>query len=385
MRQKKVIVIGGGIGGLAAAVALQNNGVDVSVFERANDMRPEGAGLTLWSNATHALDRLGILSEVLTYSTIITDSEIRSEDGETLLQIRLADLAEKYGYPTITVLRSHLHNSLLKQLPPENIHVGMRCVGYQQSETGVIARFENGQQEQGDFLIGADGIHSVIRRQLFGTGADPLRYSGYTAWRGVATFDHPYSKQGFMFEAWGNGVRFGFVPAGNGQVYWFAAKNAPMGESDVPSGRKQEILQLFQDFSDPIPSVIQATHEEAILRNDIFDRKPARSWTDGRIALLGDAAHPTTPNLGQGACLALEDVVVLGDQLKAENDLVTALRMYEQQRIKRANSIVRTSRQIGVIGQWSHPVACRFRNRLVKLAPPVFQRKRLDQTIGYRA
>ena len=170
-------------------------------------------------------------------------------------------------------------------------------------------------------------------------------------------------------EVWGRGCRFGFVPVGHREIYWFAVENAPAGRQDDPSRLKHHLLGLFERFRDPVRPIIEATPVEEILRTDVYDRRPVRSWGHGRVTLLGDAAHPMLPDAGQGACQAIEDAVVLADRLSRAASIESGFREYERARVKRTTPIVRRSRQFGHVAQWQSPAACWLRNTLTRLMP----------------
>lgn len=183
-------------------------------------------------------------------------------------------------------------------------------------------------------------------------------------------------------EAWGPGRRFGMVPIERGRVYWFATLNTPPGGRDEPRQARSTLLRLFGDWHLPIAALLEATPEEAILRNDILHRMPVRTWGTGRVTLLGDAAHPMTPNLGQGACQAIEDAVVLANCLRDAADPIQALRHYETRRIPRANGFVLGSLRLGRIAQWESGAA-RWRNRLFALTPADAMRRRLVRSLAF--
>ncbi len=378
---KTAIIIGGGIGGLTTAIALLRVGIDAQVYERAPELREVGAGLTLWSNAIKALRRLGLAEAVQAAGQPGLGGSIRTWRGDILTQVAAADLEARYGAANLAIHRADLHNVLLKSLGEERVHLGAECTRFRQDETGVTALFADGREVGADFLVGADGIHSVIRRQLF--GQEKIRYAGYTAWRGVATVDASVVPPGAGFEAWGRGRRFGVVPIGGGRVYWFATQNARANGKDASGGRKTEVMSLFRGWLAPVEALIRATDEAAILRNDIVDRKTIKEWTNRRVTLLGDAAHPMTPNLGQGACQAIEDAVMLPQRLQAMEDIESGLRSYELRRLQRANFIVRASRQIGAVAQWSIPGLTDARNLMMKTVGRGLQMKQLDFILGY--
>jgi 2-polyprenyl-6-methoxyphenol hydroxylase-like FAD-dependent oxidoreductase len=231
-------------------------------------------------------------------------------------------------------------------------------------------------EERVDALVGADGLWSTVRRTLHGDSTP--RYAGYTAWRGVIA----YAGDVRASETWGRGRRFGLVPLADGRVYWFATANAPE-HSQMPEGDKSELLGRFGRWHDPIPSVIEQTPDSAILRNDIYDLKPLKTWGIGRVTLLGDAAHAMTPNLGQGACQAIEDGVVLADCLAREPDTVEALRSYERARAPHTAMVIERSRRLGRVGQLQNPVATWLRDTLVGALPARSQLSQLAPIVGY--
>jgi 2-polyprenyl-6-methoxyphenol hydroxylase-like FAD-dependent oxidoreductase len=360
----RALIIGGGIGGLAAAIALRRAGLDVAVFERAPELHEVGAGLTLWTNAIKALRQLGVGPAVEALVAPLAETEVRSWAGKVVISSNLADLTSKLGAPTVGIHRADLQSALAADLPSGVLRLGMTCDRFDHDADGVAAHFANAREDRGDLLIGADGIQSVVRRQLLNDG--PPRYAGYTAWRGVGHIDHPAVPVGKTLLCVGRGSQVGMLPIGRGRVYWFATANVPAGGADPPGGRKSALLERFGDWYAPVPAFIEATDEAAILRNDIVDRPPVHKWGEGRVTLLGDAAHPTTPNLGQGACQAIEDAVVLGKVLRDADDPVAALRAYEDRRRERTAMVTTRSWQLGKVLAWEGRFANWFRDTLMR-------------------
>jgi 2-polyprenyl-6-methoxyphenol hydroxylase-like FAD-dependent oxidoreductase len=378
MSRGKAIIIGGGIGGLAAAIGLQQSGFAVEVFERTAELREVGAGLSIWRNGIRALKLLGLETLVERLSMPAIDGGIRSWDGTAWTGTSTEALPESVGALMVMMHRAQLHAALLAACGPDHVHLNAVCTGFRQDQDSVTALFADGSEARGDLLIGADGLHSAIRRQLH--GQQPPTYAGYTAWRSVVAFDHRRLQLG---ESWGAGARFGQIPLNDGQVYWFATANAPAGQRET-AGERQALLRIFGSWHSPIRALIEASAEASILRNDIYDRPPLRSWGDRRVTLLGDAAHPMTPTLGQGACQALEDAVVLQKSLSAGQAIAAALQDYERQRIPRTSAIVRQSRRIGQVGQWRNPLALRVRELLLRNLPPQLQARQLDRIVNYQ-
>jgi 2-polyprenyl-6-methoxyphenol hydroxylase-like FAD-dependent oxidoreductase len=376
---KKALIIGGGIGGLAAAIALRRAGIEAVVYESSNALREIGAGLTLWRNAVRAIEKLGLSTGLAAIGMPMNEGGVRSWRGD-VLSTTFVDQHDNLDVQATVVHRAELLAMLSAALDEGVVHLQAKCLCFKQDDVGVWAQFSDGSEASGEALIGADGIHSIIRSQLFGN--EKPRYSGYTGWRAVAQLEHKHIPAATT-ESWGEGRRFGLAPLNQRRVFWYATQNTAEGTADSAVGRKERLLALFGDWHVPIRAVIEATEESAILHNDIYDRKPLQHWTKGRVTLLGDAAHPMTPNLGQGACQALEDAVVLAQCFKQHKSVVAALQTYEKKRISRTNAIVRLSRRIGQIGQLENPAACALRDIIMKSIPTGLQLKQFERIVGY--
>jgi 2-polyprenyl-6-methoxyphenol hydroxylase-like FAD-dependent oxidoreductase len=366
----RVIVVGGGIAGLSAAIGLRRGEHDVVVLEQAPRIDPVGAGITLFPNAMRALGRLGVNQAVAARGAAATRSAILTWEGRELTRVP-ADLLEG----TIALHRADLQAELAAAAG--EVRLGVEVTAVEQDADGVSARGADGRKERGDLLVGADGLSSVIRAAI----ADvPIRYAGYTAWRGVS----PVAVEtGRLTESWGVGERFGLVDIGRGRTYWFATKNAPERERDEPEGRKAEILRRFSGWHEPIAAVAEATDEDAILRNDVYYLEPLPRWSRGRLVLVGDAAHATTPGIGQGAAQAIEDAVVLVDRLARTPDVAVALAEYEAIRRPRAEAVLKMSRRADKAAQLASPLGWRFRNALVRRLPERVQRRQLEPLVRY--
>jgi 2-polyprenyl-6-methoxyphenol hydroxylase-like FAD-dependent oxidoreductase len=366
----RVIVVGGGIAGLSAAIALRRTGNEPVVLERAPRVDPVGAGITLFANAMRALDRLGVGEAVAAQGAAATRSAILTSDGRELTRVP-SDLLEG----TIALHRADLQAELAAA--SGDVRLGVEVTAVEQGEDGVVARSTDGSEERGDLLVGADGLSSVVRSAI----ADaPIRYAGYTAWRGVSSVP---VEAGRLTESWGVGERFGLVDIGRGRTYWFATKNAPEGESDEPGGRKAEIRRRFSGWHEPIAAVVEATDERTILRNDVHYVEPLSRWSDGRVVLVGDAAHATTPGVGQGAALAIEDAIALADQIDRRDELATGLAEYESIRRPRADAVLKMSRRVDKAAQLANPLGWRLRNAVVRRLPDRAQRRQLEPLVRY--
>ena len=374
----KILIIGGGIAGLATAIALRRQGINAQVYERATALREVGAGLSLWRNALVVLDAIGVGDACRAHSAPYTGAALRRWNGRVIVSPAESELKRLVGEVGLVLHRATLQQILSEALGPEHLHLGHTCLSIQESAQGVTATFDGIGDVHADGLIGADGLHSVVRCAIL--GPDEPVYSGYTAWRGVTSFDHAEIAVG---ESWGPGQRFGQVPMARGEVYWFATRNAPPG-ARAHGGEKAEVLRLFGSWHHPIASLVERTDASAVLRNDIYDRPPARTWSRGRVTLAGDAAHPMTPNLGQGACQALEDAVVISRALHAAPDIATAWQLYERTRRLRAAFVTRASRRIGAMGQLENPLAIAARDTLVGLMGR-FHVRQIVSLVSYNA
>jgi len=216
--------------------------------------------------------------------------------------------------------------------------------------------------------VGADGLHSAVRAVML--GPERPRYSGYTCWRGLTgEFLHPAMPVGLLHHTHGPGVRVGAGYFDACRIYWWVTASREEGERDAPEGAKPGLRPLVAGWPSAIPEMIEASDEADILRNDVYDRPPAPRWGAGRVTLLGDAAHPMTPDLGQGACSAIEDGFALGRALDGVSDLEAGLRAYERARQPPTAQMQRASRRSGVLGQWSHPAAVACRELMLRSVP----------------
>lgn len=371
---KTALVVGGGIAGLAAALALEQLGIQVTVFEQATEFRDIGAGLWLWQNALHALNHLGLDDAVRAAGIPDAHGGVRAASGQILVKRMPADP----GFSSVAILRADLHRTLAQGLSTTVIHKGAVCTGFVQSSDGVTLRLKDGRTFDADILIGADGVQSVIRAQLIGRAS--ARYAGFTAWRAVIDFPHEGLPSGVF---WGQGQRFGFMPVQRGQVNWFAGeRRAPVSDA-APQADKRHLLRLFETWPQPIPDVIRRTAEGLIRKDNIYVRPPLRHWSYGRVTLLGDAAHPMTPSLGQGACQALEDAILLGRCVGHVADPIAALQLYERQRLKRTRAIARYSAFVDWVAMLRNPLLCGVRNQVVKWMPEPWRDRQLKWILEY--
>jgi 2-polyprenyl-6-methoxyphenol hydroxylase-like FAD-dependent oxidoreductase len=354
----RAIVVGAGIGGLAAAIALERAGVEPIVIERAPELRAAGFGLVVSANAVAALRSLGLRDGVAARGTRVRRAEVRNPRGDLLTRIDY----EALGWETYGILRAELQLAMLEAVPVERLRLATTCTGA--SEDGRVL-LDDADTAVADIVVGADGIRSTVRRSLF--GEEPLRYGGHRAWRAGTRFDDERVRDRFV-EVWGVGGGFGFGPAGPGRVYWYCFEAVPE-RAPAPDRPRDEFLRRYGAWFDPIPALIESTDPDAIEPTFTYDRRHRRSWGRGRVTLLGDAAHPMKPNIGQGAAQALEDAVVLASCVAGRGLAEEALRAYERRRVRRANAVVRASRRAGRVAEVRSPLGARVRDEFMKALP----------------
>ena len=361
----KVIVVGGGIGGLTVALALQRDGHDVTVAEAARDVAHVwvGGGLHAWHNTMHALQQIGIAREVEAAGHVVTRAEFATRSGRVLAAWPVADIARRVGAPTVDLGRGDLLRVLGGPLAPGTVRTGLVFDRFDQDETGVTVHFANGQEARGDVLIGADGIRSAVRRQLLG----PIqpRSAGYAVWGGIVDFDRSRTRPGVFRLMYHRDNRIGYHRIGQDHLCWFATANIRPRDPDPPEGHKPFLLEAFRGWQEPVEAIIAATDEAVIRRRDMFALPPLKRWGKGRVTLLGDAAHAMTFDLGQGAGQAIEDAAVLARCLRQGNDVASSLRAYEEQRRRRTASLQTASWWIGQINRWESRLMSAFRTHLV--------------------
>jgi 2-polyprenyl-6-methoxyphenol hydroxylase-like FAD-dependent oxidoreductase len=378
MEMRTAIVIGGGIGGLAAAGALKRKGWSVRVFERAESLEPAGSGLAIGPNALRALDLLGIGDPVRARAISPTGGGLRRPGGRWLSRTSTDTVLARYGDPTVLLLRSVMVDLLRALLSDEEVALGTAVTSVS-AEDGLVCT--DAGQERADLVVAADGIWSQVRSALFPGHPGPV-YSGLTSWRLVA--EEPAL---FFEETWGHGMVFGVNSLAGGQVYSYATGPAAAGASAAAlagASERDELTRLFGDWHDPIPRIIEAADPARILRSDIWHLdQPLPALHSGRVAILGDAAHAMTPNLGQGACQAIEDAIVLAHEVTDGGGLPA----YTAARLPRTTAIARQSLKLAGLSGLSDPVRAGLRDSAIWLASrlgPNAVLRQADAAFGWR-
>jgi FAD-dependent urate hydroxylase len=338
----RVLITGAGVGGLAAARALLADGHDVGVFERATGLREGGAAVTLWSNGTGILGELKVSLDGV--GAPIDVLEQRDDRGNLLLSVDVGRSASRYGHPHVCLPRRRLLERLAEGLPPAVIHYGRACTEVAREGAGVRADFADGSREAGDMLIGADGRGSVVRDTLW--GRDPAEPSGWATWQGVTSIPHQVtsSRRGVMFA--GPAGLCGLMPAGEGLLqWWFDQRWAP--DTPMPSSPVAALRERFGGWAAPVKEVLAAASDEDIGFFPHYRHAVPRTWGEGPITLVGDAAHSMPPTRAQGANQALEDAWALAVALRRGGEVADALRSYEHIRSPKAELVARQAGKEG--------------------------------------
>lgn len=368
MNHNAITILGGGIAGLTTSIALKKIGINTVIFEASAKIAAVGAGLGVGVNAIKALRTLGLDEEIIQQGKSLNTFSIRDQKGKVVSKTI-------FGENNLAIHRANLYNVLLSKIDSQSIHLGKRVKIIENLSTGVRLLFEDGTVHHTNYLIVADGVNSVARQMLL-SNAKP-RYAGYTCWRAVIDSDSIQNLE--PTETWGKNGRFGMVPLAENKIYWFACINALQNDPKFKKYAISDLVKHFADYHSPIPEILLRTKNEDLIHNDIVDLAPLRQFAHGRIVLIGDAAHATTPNMGQGACQAIEDAVVLGKSLTEESTVELAFKKFETQRLKRTKWIIETSNRIGKVAQLENPFIIRIRNLFMRLIPDSIKNKQFNK------
>jgi 2-polyprenyl-6-methoxyphenol hydroxylase-like FAD-dependent oxidoreductase len=381
----KALIIGGGIAGLATAQTLRRAGIETEVFEGASSLREVGAGIWVAPNAMAVLDAMGLSERIMDeghpYAGQISVSDSR---GRALMSFSGEAIRQRFGFTTTATHRARLQRALLDGAG--EVRVGKRLAGIEQDGAQVTARFADGSSATGDILIGADGIGSVVREQLF--GPTRRRDTGQTCYR-VVTSEHALlegdARHG-MTEMWGDrgGLRLAFGSIGQGEVYLYMTEaSRGVAAGPVDGATQARLVELARGFAGPAHALLAATAPADILHNDLHDFAPIRRWHQGRVVLVGDAAHATTPNLGQGACQAIESAWALGAALSHSvaqgSPPERAFACYQRERIRKAHHVTQTSWRLGQLVNLEHRWARAMRDALMRITPRFVHQRMFEQ------
>jgi 2-polyprenyl-6-methoxyphenol hydroxylase-like FAD-dependent oxidoreductase len=368
---KRAAIIGGGIGGLTTAIALRKIGFQVDVYERAPELKEVGSGISLWPNAVRSLDQIApdILSTLRTRGCSLRRLVMKDACGEEIKTLPLP-VGDSSG---IAIHRADLQSTLAQSVSPRSIHLDHTFARMEQRPGSVMLHFENGVSIEADLVVACDGIHSAVRNSL--GLRNKLCNRPYSVWRGMTHLDLEdearhlgLHQDGDFSESYGHGTRFGILRLGPGRTHWYAVANNSLRPAHL--SESAALRELFSGWHAPIPELIE--NAESAICTKVQDRLSSLPWVVGRVAILGDAAHPVSPNFGQGACLAIEDAVVLASCLQRHSSLRRALRHYEISRYPRCLEVLFMSREAGRFAQIQNRALVRLRKQFLKLAPLPF-------------
>jgi 2-polyprenyl-6-methoxyphenol hydroxylase-like FAD-dependent oxidoreductase len=370
------VIIGAGIGGLTAALALREQGWSVEVYEQAPALEAVGAGLAISPNAMRALDVIGLgdrVRELAAFGEVAAG--IRRHDGTWLVKTDAKAAAERWGDKATVLTRAALINALAGRLGPESLHLGVEVSGVD-VEHGTVTTATG--RTEADLVVAADGINSPTRAAMFPDHPGAV-YSGETAWRMLVP-DAPLGIGGV--EYWGHAGVIASMPLADKMIYMYAAAFAPAGER--AADERQVLLEKFGGWAEPLPSLLNRVEPAAILRNDVYHlATPLPSFHKGRVALLGDAAHAMVPHLGQGACQAVEDAIVLAHEVTHGG----GLEAYSRARLPRTTKIAKDSFSTMRLSLVRNPVAAAFRNTMLRVSgrvAPMVGLKRFDPVFAWQ-
>lgn len=360
----KITIIGAGIAGLTTAIALRKSGFETEIFEAAPVIDHVGSGLGLAPNAFKALSVIGLADKIRRCGSKMYFFEIHNKNGKVLSKVSGNDFGEN-----IAIHRADLHNALVEEIPAGTLHTGKKASGFTEIGKTIRISFEDGTTHDTDFLIIADGINSALRNIVAPEAT--VTYSGYTCWRGVV--DNPGKEMKGAYEIWDPKGRFGYVPLPGNRIYWFACIPAPEGKQ-LAHLTLDDLEKHFGGFGHTVRHLIGNTSPTEVVYDDIREMEPLKNYSYGNILIIGDAAHAATPNMGQGACQAIEDAVVLARTMAKRPSVQRSFSSFEKKRLARTHYIIRQSGKIGRIAHIQNPFLAKLRDFIMPLLPKSFQR-----------
>jgi FAD-dependent urate hydroxylase len=333
----RILVVGTGIGGLVTGLELRRAGYDVHIYEQRRDLRPADAGLVLWPNAVKVLNALGLGERLAGIVGRLEHFSVRSADDELLRAFPVRAGIQRTGTAVYLVGRHDFQSVLLQATEMDRLHLGTECVGVEQDDTSISVRFADGQRATANMLVGADGIHSVVRRHLLPESCES--YAGFGHWVGTIPNDGLLAP-GIGVEYLGAGKRVSMLPLGDNRIYCAFAAAMERGMLPPGGGWLQPLTEQFGDWPAPVGQLLERLDDRQIKQLDVHCLEPLPRLSVGRATLVGDAAHASVATLGQGACLAIEDAVHLTRALAATDlGVPDALRRYEVQRRARMQAL----------------------------------------------
>jgi len=362
-----ISIIGGGIGGLTLGNVLKQHNIDFKIYESAPEIKPVGAGIAMAGNAMQIFDKLGLKEKIENAGTKMHALIITDEKLQTISKTDVLKLERQYNVCNIAIHRADLQRILSENIS-EQIILNKRLSKIEKKENYHLT-FEDNSEIESEIVFGADGVKSLIRNQILKSGE--IRNAKQKCWRGILTTEIPEKYSHNAFEIWGKGKRFGFVKLSENTLYWYALVNEKFYSDDI------NLLETFTEFHPDILDMIFKTSKENIILNDIIDIKPMNNWSVQNLCLIGDAAHATTPNMGQGGCQAVEDAYVIGKLLETEKDWNQVFHQFEKIRKQKVHHIVNTSWTLGKLAQWENFTG--IRNFIFRNIPESVNQKQMEK------
>jgi 2-polyprenyl-6-methoxyphenol hydroxylase-like FAD-dependent oxidoreductase len=366
-------IIGAGIGGLTTAIALEQKGIKTRIFEQAEQIKPVGAGIILANNAMQVYEKVGLRKEIEENGNPISSMNITKPNLNPLSKIDLTYFEQKNKTKNIAIHRGTLQQILIDKLKSTEINLNHKLTSIVENTNGYFLKFQNGEQIQSSIVLGADGLNSIVRQNIFPNNS--IRNANQICWRGITECELPIKFRNELNEAWGKAERFGFVQIAENKVYWYALKSFKKNEHKFSINN---IEQYFGDYNSVIKDIIKSTKKEHINTAEISDLKPTNIWFKENVCLIGDSAHATTPNMGQGACQAIEDAFVLSECLY-KYGITKAFSEYQKLRLAKAHQVVKTSWLVGKMAHLKNPILIGLRNQMLRLTPSSVNRKQNEQ------
>lgn len=341
-----VVIIGAGMGGLTTGIALKKFGHQVRIFEQTEKILPVGAAISLWSNGVKCLNYLGLTDKIAKLGGQMDDlAYVDGLTGDVMTQFSLLPLIEEVGQRPYPVARADLQNMLMDEFGRDQIYLGKKMVSLEDKADYVEVYFADGSSTQADLLIGADGTHSLTRTYVLGQQVQ-RRYAGYVNWNGLVEISEDLAPAQQWTTYVGEGKRASLMPVADGKFYFFLDVPLPAGLENNRHEYKKLLKQYFVDWCQPVQQLIERLDLQKTNRVEIHDIEPFTQFYKGRVVILGDAAHSTTPDIGQGGCQAMEDAIYLARSLQINTlGLEDALRRYQNKRNERANELVLRARK----------------------------------------
>ncbi|MCX2525256.1 FAD-dependent urate hydroxylase HpxO [Larsenimonas rhizosphaerae] len=348
MTPRSITIIGAGMGGLTTALALRQAGHTVHVFDRVSALRPAGAALSVWSNGVKVLAALGLETRLKAASGTMTHMAYADQHGRPLTHFDITPLYSRVGQPACPIARTALQTLLLEAVGEDRVSLGENCTHYTTTETGITAHFNSGLTVESDLLVVADGTHSILRNQAMGETIE-RRYCGYVNWNGRVPVTPELGDPECWIQYVGHGQRVSMMPMGEvdgvPHFYFFLDVPLPDGTPNDPGQYRAELARHFDGWAEPVQTLIARIDPAHMARVEIHDIDPLPRLTASRVALLGDAAHGMSPDLGQGGCQAMEDAWVLARALDDADTLDEALATYDHRRVDRVGDIILRARK----------------------------------------